>query len=147
MHQDNSRTPTTAAWRRHRHRHRQAATLVEMLVAGILLTSVVVMVGPLLLRSGQVRRVAAQRQLALQMASNCLERLAAGESPHMAQINVRQGWDTRKWLPDWQLELNIQNEDSRRRATVSVTWITPAGNTARPVQLTGWLADIKETPR
>ena len=65
----------------------------------------------------------------------------------MAQINVRQGWDTRKWLPDWQLELNIQNEDSRRRATVSVTWITPAGNTARPVQLTGWLADIKETPR
>jgi Tfp pilus assembly protein PilV len=141
MHQNNPRTPTTA------NRHRQAATLVEMLVAGILLTSVVVMVGPLLLRSGQVRRVAAQRQLALQMAANCLERLAAGETPHMAQINVRQGWDTRKWLPDCELELNIQNEDSRRRATVSVTWITPAGNTARPVQLTGWLAAIKETPR
>ena len=141
MHQNHPRTPTTA------NRHRQAATLVEMLVAGILLTSVVVMVGPLLLRSGQVRRAAAQRQLALQMAANCLERLAAGETPRMAQINVRQGWDARKWLPDCKLELNIQNKDSRRRATVSVTWITPAGNTARPVQLTGWLADIKETPR
>ena len=143
MQQNNPRTPTAA----NRHRHRQAATLVEMLVAGILLTSVVVMVAPLLLRSGQVRRVAAQRQLALQMAANCLERLAAGETPHMAQVNVRQGWDTRKWLPDCELELDIQNEDSRRRATVSVTWITPAGNTARPVQLTGWLATIKETPR
>ena len=126
---------------------RTGSTLVEILVAGILLTTVVVLVGPLLLRSGQVRRVAAQRQLALQMAANCLERLAAGETPQMAQVNVRQGWDAHKWLPDWKLELNIQDEDSRRRATVSVTWITPAGNTARPVQLTGWLADIKETPR
>jgi len=127
-------------------RGRRGAMLVEMLVAGILLTFVVVLVGPLLLQSNQVRRSAAQRQLATQIAANCLERLAAGESQQLAAANVQQGWDTSKWLPDLSVKIGFSNDERRRRATVSIGWTTPEGHSARPVQLTGWLPSHPEVP-
>lgn len=126
------------------HRARTGATLVELLVAGILMTTVVVLIGPLMLQSSQVRRTATQRQLATQIASNCLERLAAGESRQVATTEVMRGWDTQQWLPDIKLGVIVRDDAGRRRATVSVNWTTPAGHAARPVQLSGWFADDQE---
>ena len=128
-------------------RPRGGAILIEMLVAGILLTTVVVLVGPLLLQSNQVRRSAAQRQLATQLAANCLERLVAGESQQLAEANVRRGWDTQKWLPEMTLDFEIRDDDARRRATVTVNWIGSGGQAARPVRLAGWLPADQEDSR
>ena len=125
---------------------RTGTTLVETLVAGILLTTVVVLVGPLLLRSGQLRKMAAQRQLATQIASNCLERLTAGENPQAASHNVVQGWDMQRWLPDMKTGVTIRDDDGRPRATVTIDWTTSTGQTARPVRLTGWLPADPEAP-
>jgi len=139
------RTPfTTRSQVRRGRRGRRGAMLIEMMVAGILLTTVVILVGPLLLHSSQVRRCAAQRQLATQFAANCLERLVAGESQQLAEANVRQGWDTQKWLPEMTLEIEIRDEGARRRATVTVNWIDTGRGTARPVMLVGWLAANQE---
>ena len=127
-------------------RPRGGAILVETLVAGILLMTVVVLVGPLLLRSGQVRRMAGQRQLATQIASNCLERLTADETPQAAAAGIARGWDVQKWLPEMNTEIDIRDDDGRRRVTVTVDWTTPDGQTARPVRLTGWLPSEREVP-
>lgn len=133
--------------RRSAPRGRRGAMLIEMLVAGILLTTVIVLVGPLLLQSNQVRRSAAQRQLATQLAANCLERLVAGESQQLAEANVRRGWDTQKWLPEMTLDFEIRDDDARRRATVTVNWIGSVGQAARPVRLAGWLPADQEDSR
>ncbi|MBO52805.1 MAG: hypothetical protein CMJ69_18725 [Planctomycetaceae bacterium] len=125
--------------RRHNHR-RSGFTLVELLVAGVLLASTVVLVGPLLLRSGQLRQSATQRQLATQLASNVLERLDAGQLQSQAVASATKGWDTDTWLPSLKLSTTMDRDGDRRRATISVSWTTPTGRTARPVQLTGWLA-------
>jgi Tfp pilus assembly protein PilV len=126
---------------------RRGAMLVEMLVAGILLTTVVMLVGPLLLQSNHVRRTAAQRQLATQVAENCLERLVAGETPELARANVARGWDTQKWLPEMTLDIAIRADDARRQATVSVSWTAPPRQAARAVRLTGWLPAPMEDSR
>ncbi len=133
--------------RRSAPRGRRGAMLIEMLVAGILLTTVIVLVGPLLLQSNQVRRSAAQRQLATQLAANCLERLVAGESQQLAEANVRRGWDTQKWLPEMTFDFEIRDDDARRRATVTVNWIGSGGQAARPVRLAGWLPADQEDSR
>ena len=141
-------TTTTRPRARPRARSaRRGAMLVEMLVAGILLTTVVMLVGPLLLQRNHVRRSAAQRQLATQVAENCLERLVAGETPELARANVARGWDTQKWLPEMTLDIAIRDDDARRQATVSVGWMRPPGQAARPVRLTGWIPAPMEDSR
>ena len=124
--------------RNHNHR-RSGITLVELLVAGVLLASTVVLVGPLLLRSSQLRQSATRRQLAVQLASNVLERLDAGQSRAQAAASAKKGWDIGTWLPSLKLSTTMDRDGDRRRATISVSWTTPTGRTARPVQLTGWL--------
>ena len=124
--------------RNHNHR-RSGITLVELLVAGVLLASTVVLVGPLLLRSSQLRQSATQRQLAVQLASNVLERLDAGQLQSQAVASATKGWDTDTWLPSLKLSTTMDRDGDRRRATISVSWTTPTGHTARPVRLTGWL--------
>ena len=119
--------------------HRPGITIIELLVSGILLTFVVVLVSPLLLRCGQLRQSAAQRQLATQIASNFLERLDAGQPRPAATAALTSGWNTDTWLPGLELSVEIDDHDDRRRATITVGWATPSGQPARPVRLTGWL--------
>jgi len=133
------RRHATRTARQARSRPRSGTTIVEILVAGILLATVFSLVGPLLLRANQARTVAAQRQLATQVASNCLERLAAGESRQTVTDNSTQDWDSQRWLPDLSVELTVRDDNGLRRATVVVGWTTPIGGLSRPVRLTAWL--------
>jgi len=119
--------------------HRPGITIVESLVSGILLTFVVVLVSPLLLRCGQLRQSAAQRQLATQIASNFLERLDAGQPRPAVIAALTSGWNTETWLPGLELSVEIDDHDDRRRASITVHWATPTGQPVRPVRLTGWL--------
>jgi Tfp pilus assembly protein PilV len=130
-----------------RHFHSQSrngTTVAETLVAGILLATVFSLIGPVLLRANQARAVASQRQLATQIASNCLERLAAGEPQKTVAGQSTQGWDYQKWLPGLTVTLTVRDDDGLRRATVAVDWTTPIGGLSRPVRLTRWLRKPRE---
>tara|TARA_Y100000588_G_scaffold217741_1_gene231646 strand:- start:3113 stop:3538 length:426 start_codon:yes stop_codon:yes gene_type:complete len=120
--------------------HRPGITIIELLMSGILLTFVVVLVSPQLLRCGQLRQSAAQRQLATQIASNVLERLDARQPRPAAVAAATSGWNTDTWLPELELSVELDDREGQRRVTIAVGWSTSSGQPARPVRLTGWLS-------
>ena len=122
-----------------RARLRRGATVVELLVAGILLTTVAMLVTPLLLESSHLRRAASERQLATQLASNCLERLAAGQSSDEAIAALKAGWTSEPWLHGMKIVVSPGEDMSSRHVTVTVSWKSTTGTPQRQVALHGWV--------
>ena len=123
---------------------RRGISIFELLVATALLGTVVSLLAPLLMRVNHVRRSAQQRQLATQVASNCLERITAGQD-QQAAIKAERDGRLESWLPGLQLDIShVDDGGNGRRTTVSVGWKTANGTAARPVRLSIWQPPMRE---
>ena len=131
--------PEPSAARRRRCR---GGTLIEVMVASVLLSTVLVTVFPLLGRATTIRREAARRQLAVEAATNILERLATGNATPEAAAALVLPDVVRTQLPGVRLQVVISDIEGvvpSRRAEVSIAWLTQAGGPANPVTLVAWL--------
>lgn len=123
---------------------RRGITIFELLVATALLSTVVALLGPILMRVNHVRRSAQQRQLATQVASNCLERITAGQNQQTV-IKAERDGRLESWLPGLRLDIShVDDGENGRRTTVSVGWTTANGTAARPVHLSAWQPPMRE---
>lgn len=109
-----------------------------------MLGAVMSLFAPLLMRVNHIRRTAQQRQLATQVASNCLERITAGQDQQTA-VKVERDGRLESWLPGLQLDIShVDDGENGRRTTVSVGWTTANGTAARPVRLSAWQPPMRE---
>ncbi len=123
---------------------RRGISIIELMVAISLLTTVAGLMTPIMLRISQVRRSAQQRQLATQVASNCLERMVAGQDWEAVAKTERNG-GLETWLPDLELDVShVDDGQNGRRTTVSIAWTTANGTAARRVRLSVWQPPLRE---
>jgi hypothetical protein len=114
-------------------------TLLEVLVAFSLLTSVLSLSVPLAVRHGRLLTSARHYRLALAELTNQLERLTAlpPEDVEQAATAVSVSEFTAAHLPGAELSGAIQSADLGRRITLSIVWDEPQRRAA-PLKLTAW---------
>jgi prepilin-type N-terminal cleavage/methylation domain-containing protein len=121
------------------HSRRHGFTLLELMLALTLLGLFAALLSPLLMASARERRTAMQEQLALQLATNQLERLTLQppEPSETAQaLDVPA--DVARWLPGVEMTATTTAADNGQRIVVSLTWNQRTGVQHKPVTLEGW---------
>ena len=120
-------------------------TLVELIVAMILLGAVMTTVVPLLGWVNVQRRAADARLFAVQETANILERFTIREWEKLTQESadtIGISDQTAQWLKEPSLKVTVQERDSQlpsRRITVELSWINRAGDRATPARLTSFV--------
>jgi prepilin-type N-terminal cleavage/methylation domain-containing protein len=121
---------------------RRGFTLLELMLALMLLGLFVALLSPLLLASARERRTAVQEQLALQLAANQLERLTLADSSELDQYATATAVpvpeNIARWMPEVEQTVQTTATDAGRRIVVTLTWHQRAGVPHRPVVLEGW---------
>jgi prepilin-type N-terminal cleavage/methylation domain-containing protein len=124
--------------------HRRGFNLMEMLVATVVMTALLVVLAQFLAAVTQQRRMAARRLLAVEEAANAMEQVAAltpGELTPENLQNVRLSAQGRRSLPQARLTVFVTDEPgppSGKRIAVELTWQNRAGQTGQPIRLTAW---------
>ena len=119
-------------------------TLLECMVAGVLLAATAFLCLQTLAATTAARRVEGRRQTALFEASNLMERLAARPWAELTTEGVKGatlGEEARRTLPGARLDVRVDDETSEpaaKRITVSITYDGPGGEPARPARLVAW---------
>jgi prepilin-type N-terminal cleavage/methylation domain-containing protein len=114
-------------------------TLLELMLALALLGLFAALLSPLLIASARERRTAIQEQLALQLASNQLERLTLQPAePGETAVPIDVPADTARWLPGVEQTVTTTAADNGRRIVVTITWDQRPGVRHKPVMLEGW---------
>jgi type II secretory pathway component PulJ len=123
---------------------RRGLNLMEMVVATVVMTLLLVVLAQFLGALAQQRRVAARRLLAVEEAANAMEQAAAlGYSeltPERLQ-NIQLSEQARKSLPQAALTVRVTQpaeKPASKRITVELSWQNHAGQTGSPVRLTAW---------
>lgn len=124
---------------------RAGFSLVELMVASLLLGVVIATVTPLLLWSGAERRAAEQRQLAAEHLANLMEELTArpwndiaADSPAANELPP----ELERVLPGAELETSVNTTDDdppAKRIRLSLRWKGRTGEYLPPTRLTAWV--------
>lgn len=120
-------------------------TILELMVTLILLASVMATVVPLLSWVNAQRRAADARQVAVQEATNILERFSARDWDDVSQpsaIAVKLSADTAESLRDARLKVTVHwdpQQPTAKRITVELRWKNREGDELSPVRLTGFV--------
>jgi len=123
---------------------RRGFTILECVVAGIILAVTAFLCLQTLAATAAARRAGGRRQTALFEASNLMERLAARPWAELTAEGVKGmslGDEAKRTLPGARLDVRVDDETSEpaaRRITLSITYDGPGGNPARPVRLVAW---------
>jgi len=122
---------------------RRGAVLMELVVAGALLGTLLVVCLQLLTATADQRRAADQRQLAILEVGNVTERLAARPwtelKPEMAAPQLSPS--VRDRLPGAELKVEVTTaaaEPDAKRILVSLRWQDRAGQFVSPVKIATW---------
>ncbi|MCH8828906.1 MAG: type II secretion system protein [Planctomycetes bacterium] len=127
-------------------------TLLEMMVAMIMLGSLMATVVPLLSWVNVQRRAADARQVAVQEATNVLERFTAREWDEVTQEAadaVKLSADAAATLREARLQVTVhadQKQPLAKRITVLLRWKNRVGEDLSPVRLTSFVYRRSETP-
>ncbi len=124
---------------------RSGFTLVEMIVAGILLAAVMSLSAQMLYAVAKGQRTAEQRQMTSTVAANLMERITA--QPYETITNQQlQTWRldsaTQSRLPEAKLSISIEPEagpPAGKRIVIEIQGQGPKGVPLSPVHLTGWV--------
>lgn len=123
---------------------RRGITILETIVAGVLLAATMSVCLQLLGAHAAQQRTAQQRQTAMREAANAMERAAAVPfreltPQRLAEIQLSPEASTA--LPDGELTVElapVPDDSAARRVTVSIRWQDRNGEWVKPVQLTAW---------
>lgn len=123
-------------------------TLVELIIALMLLGTAMAVILPLMVSVSYQRRAAEQRQYALILAENLLDDLVARPWSDITQdtltavvAEVRDAEDVRGLiLPDLEREVTVtdQPDDAAKQITLQLRWRNRAGDFTAPVSLSAW---------
>jgi len=132
--------------------NRAGFTLVELIATTVLLGAVMMSAAPLLGWISVVQRSSMQRQLALQEATNILERMSAQPWETITDetaLAVTLSENTRHHLKQPKLTITVTNIETplpAKRINLSLTWKNHADDFWAPVRLTTWVYQHKESP-
>lgn len=136
-----------------RHRRsrtsRTAFTLIEMLLALMLLGVLFSVFVPLLLTVAHERRDAVREQVALQHAANVLEEvtLRTWEALQEPLTGPELPADQQPLLPNFEQTVTadtMEGTPTTRRITVKVSWKHRSGQRTQPLLLHGWVTAPQE---
>ena len=118
--------------------------MMEMLVAVVVMTALLVVLAQFLGTVSQQRRIAARRLLAVEEAANAMEQAAALAyselTPEKLQA-IRLSQQGRRSLPQAKLTVRVTDEPGppiAKRIAIELSWQNRAGQTGKPVRLTTW---------
>ena len=123
---------------------RRGMTLLELVVAGALLGTILVVCLQLLAATAEQRRAAEQRQLAVLDVENAMERLAARPWDELTPQAVAAGqlsFSVRSRLPGAELKVEVtapSAEPLAKRIAVSLRWQDRSGQFTQPVRIVTW---------
>jgi Tfp pilus assembly protein PilV len=125
-------------------RARRGTTLLELLVAGVLLVALMSACLELLLAAGAMRRAVEERQTALEEAANVMERLSARPFDELSPEAVRGAQlsaPARARLPAGAVEIQLADAPdgpAAKRITVIVRWQASGGRSELTARLVAW---------
>lgn len=115
--------------------HSRGITLIEMIAAGMLLGTLMLVTLPLLAKLSEVRQDAADREFAIRELRNLLE-------THLDDVpDESLPPDLNAFSRLEQPELTIDTApqaDGSQRVSYTLTWINSAGQPVQPVELSRW---------
>ena len=129
---------------------RHGFTIIEMIVATVLLSAVMVTALPLFGWIIQQRRSADQRQFAVQEVANLAERITANDwesvtSASLAKMTVSERVSDVLSDPRLQLQVaDVTGPPTAKRVTIEFSWRDRAGNFVSPVRLVVWIHKQQE---
>ncbi len=130
--------------------NRGGFTLVELIVAGVLLAMTMTLSVQMLSSVAQQRRQARQRQIATAEAANLMERITAQPYASITQ-DALQSWklpdELDRRLPNAELEITTEETTqppAGKRIHVTISWRNSKDAPAFTIGLTGWMFDQGE---
>lgn len=126
-------------------RGRRGFTLIEMMVAGVLLTTVMMIVVPAIFWVHRERRQTERYQVAIVEVENMMERVVALPFEDMDQKTVDKfvlSESALRQLSNAKLKIDISESDqlrSMKRIQVQLGWVDHRGLNVAPVRLTSWV--------
>jgi len=123
---------------------RRGMTLLELVVAGALLGTILVVCLQLLAATAEQRRAADQRQLAVLEVENAMERLAArpwDELTPQAVATPQLSPSVRGRLPGAELKVEVTAspaEPLAKRIAILLRWQDRSGQFTQPVRIVTW---------
>ncbi len=120
-------------------------TLVEMMVSGILLTTVFMIVVPSIYWVHREQRQSEQRQVAIVEVENLMERVAALPFRQINQPTVDKyvlSEGVLQKLPEADLKIQIEETSDlplMKKIQIQLGWRNPRRTQLQPVQLTSWV--------
>ncbi|MBN1395390.1 MAG: type II secretion system protein [Pirellulales bacterium] len=126
--------------------NRRGFTIIEMVVAAVLLGGLMIVSLEVLVAAARQRREADRRQTALFEVSNVVESLSARaweELTPAAAAGVELPADVRRLLPGAELQIEIaasppEERPPWKRIAVSLAWLDRAGRMLPPVSVATW---------
>ncbi|MGH7202422.1 MAG: type II secretion system protein [Planctomycetaceae bacterium] len=121
---------------------RRGFTLVELIVAAILLGTLMLITVPTLKWASDQRRDAQKRQEAVEEAANLMERLTARPWDELTNENLQDvtlAEELRPQFPGAELEVAVQEADDAKRIRILLHYADHAGRPTAPVRLTAWV--------
>ena len=126
--------------------NRRGMTILELVIAGALLGTLLIVSLKMIGAVGDWRREADRRQLALFEVANLMERVAArpwSELTPEADDDVRLSDNIRQRLPGAELKIEVSDSPPERKPTskriaVSIRWRDRAGRMLPLVSITTW---------
>ncbi|MFK7778081.1 MAG: prepilin-type N-terminal cleavage/methylation domain-containing protein [Gimesia sp.] len=128
---------------------RNGFSLIEMMVAGVLLTTVMMIVVPSIYWVHRERRQTEHYQLALVEVENLMDRVVALPFADVNQPTVEKlvlSESALRQLNDANLEIEISDTDQfeqMKKIQISLSWLDHRGLKVAPVRLTSWVC-LKE---
>lgn len=119
--------------------------MVEIIVAGALIGTVIATAIPILRNISHQRRSADRQQIALAEASNILDALTSrpwGDITNANAGSLSLSAEANRQLPGAQLQVAVVPNATRpeeKRITLSLTWENDRGVSGAPVKLTTWV--------
>ncbi|MDF1742140.1 MAG: prepilin-type N-terminal cleavage/methylation domain-containing protein [Gimesia sp.] len=130
-------------------RNRRGFTLIEMMVAGVLLTTVMMIVVPSIFWVHRERRQTERYQVAIVEVENMMERVVALPFSEVKQSTVDKlalSESALRQLSDADLRIEISESDQllqMKKIQIRLGWKNHRGLSVVPVRLTSWIG-LKE---
>ncbi|WP_417850034.1 hypothetical protein [Thalassoglobus sp.] len=116
------------------HATRHAATTVEFLTAGVLLSVVMTFLIPFVARISLVNQGIADREFALREVQNIVTELQLGSDVKELSDDAKKRLDN----PQLSIQKSSETPKSLEQVTVSIQWTNRFGEPGNPVSLSYW---------
>ena len=120
---------------------RAGFSLLELMVAGILLAAILASLGPTVYWIQRARRTTEQQQFAMLELSNQMELLFSRKDDltSAALVELKLSAFAEQHLSEAAFTADLAGSGIDRKVVLSITWLDEAGQRVRPLKLSAWL--------